>query len=157
VRFDQFAQMLVGPRTLGVVAELQHIFRGSRFVEVKFLARPVGYRSHRGCGRESPPFCLSAEVDFNGDMPAFVDMNVAVASQLKDFDRKRYIDRFVLVDAVLDFVRFEQRFFALPDEDQNIILAFFDDFEANQDVPENFARGRLDHPGLCTVTVNKKL
>lgn len=62
---------------------------------------------------------------------------MAVPFEFEDFEGKRDIDRSVFVLAVLRLVRFIQRFLALADKNQNVILARLDDLKPK----ENIAQG----------------
>ena len=136
----EFAQMRGGPRPVSGVAELQDIFRGCRSVQAEFLARPV--RDNADCRgrREAPALSLAAEIDFNGDVPAFVDVNVAVPLEFQNLDREGHVDGSVLVDAIFGLVRLRQRFLAFADEHKELVRAFLDDLEPNEYVPEDIRR-----------------
>ena len=64
---------------------------------------------------------------------------MAVPFEFEDFDGKRHIDRSVFVLAVLRLVRFIQRFLALADKNQNVILAWLDDLKPKEDIAKDLA------------------
>ena len=95
-----------------------------RSIQMKLLARPLRDDADRCSRREPPVFRLSPEIHLHLDVPTPMEMHVTVSPELERLYREAYVNRFMLVRSVFDVVRFFQRFHALADEDQELVLVF---------------------------------
>jgi hypothetical protein len=99
---------------------------------------------------------VGGEVHVNSDVPAPVDMHVAMPVQLKVLKRHAYIDRFLLVGAVIDTIRLSQRFVVLPNEDEKAPIAVILDSSSNEQFANGLTRRSGDDLRLRALSMNEE-
>src|SRR5581483_2994517 len=119
-RRHELTKMLVRARLLGAPAKLQHVLRRRRLIDVEFLPCPCCHCGDGRRGRETLMLRLAHEIHLDHDVPTPMYVHVAAMFKVKLVERFRHVDRFVLIDTILNIFGLPQSFVPLSDEHQNV-------------------------------------
>jgi hypothetical protein len=114
--------MLIGPRLGGAVADLENVFSGQRWVDSKFLPGPIGGDTDRGVWRKFMPLRPSTEIHLDGNVPAMMNVDMAMLWKLELYETETDIDCGVFVGTILDVDLLGERLLAFADENMATFL-----------------------------------